>query len=77
MNFSDSLRRLGTLVKVRFPLETVPKKSVKTFSQQAAYNSDVMFFRFMSETCPYKIRLGFPVFFTGLPFFLSILIKIS
>jgi len=31
MNFSDRLRRLGTLVKVHFPLETVPKKSVKTF----------------------------------------------
>jgi hypothetical protein len=68
MNFSDRLRRLGTLVKVEFPLETVPKKSVKTFSHQAAYNSDVTFFRFISVTCPYKIRLGFSDFFTVLFF---------
>ena len=31
MNFSERLRRLGTLVKVQFPLNTVPKKRVKTF----------------------------------------------
>jgi len=43
INFSDRLLRRGTLVKVQFFLETVPKKSVKNFSHQAAYNNDVTF----------------------------------
>jgi hypothetical protein len=57
---------LGNLVEVQFLLETVEKKSVKSLSHQAAYNNNDVTFRPVTETFPYQIPLGFPVFLTVL-----------
>ena len=61
MNFSERLRRLGTPVKVQFPLETLPKKSVKNFSHQAAYNNDVTFLDFCLRRAHIKFLSDFRV----------------
>ena len=71
MNFSDRLRRLGTLVKIQFPLETVPKKRVKNFSHQAAYNNDIL------KRVHIKSPSDFRFSCTELPFFLSIFMRLS